>query len=208
MKKKANPFRTTAIGGAIFLVPFVVVLLVVGKALAVMKLAAEPIAQAMGLEHVGAVAVINSIAVLLLVVLCWIAGRLATSRRGQVLYQAFDEKLLDLFPRYGFVKSMAEGLSKNTDGQGATLPVVLVQFDDQSQIAFEVERTLQQVVVFLPGSPDPWSGTVSLVTPDRVQRMDVDFNTAVRSIRLLGRGAGKYADATLAPGSVRPAAAP
>lgn len=195
MKKQDNPFRTTAIGGAIFLVPFVVVLLVVGKALGIMRLAAEPIAQAIGLEQVGAVAVIDFIAVLLLVVLCWIAGKLATGQRGQALHRAFDEKLLDLFPRYGFVKSMAESLSVNTDGRPATLPVVLVRFDDQSQVAFEVERTSQHVVVFLPGSPDPWSGAVSLVTPDRVQRADVDFSTAVRSIRLLGRGVGKYADA-------------
>ena len=188
--KKANPFRTTAIGGMIFLVPFVVVLLIVGKAIAVMRGAARPIVEATGVDHVGAIAMIDLVALLLLVGLCWLAGVAALSRRGRALYEAFDEKLLNLFPRYGFVKSMTESLVKDT-GE-ATLPVVLVRFDDQSQLAFEVERTEEQVVVFLPGSPDPWSGAVSLVAPDRVQQLDVDFKTAVKSIRLLGRGAGRF----------------
>jgi len=191
MKKKSSPFRTTALGGAIFLVPFVIVLLIVGKALAVMKGVAAPIAQATGVDHIGAIAVIDLVAVVLLVGLCWLAGLAALSQRGRALHAAFDEKLLDLFPRYGFVKSMTESLAGKT-GE-ATLPVVLVHFDDQSQFAFEVERMESHVVVFLPGSPDPWSGAVSLVTTNRVQQLEVDFKTAVKSIRLLGRGAGQFA---------------
>jgi uncharacterized membrane protein len=191
MNKKPNAFRTTVLGGLIFLVPFVVVLLILGKAFAITRTMAAPIAEAIGVDHVGAFALIDMLAVLLLIGVCWLAGHLATSRRGRALYEAFDEKLLNLFPRYGFVKSMTESLASNK-GE-ATLPVVLVRFDDQSQLAFEVERTAGGVVVFLPGSPDPWSGTVSLVTPDRVKRLDVEFKTAVKSIRLLGRGAGQFA---------------
>lgn len=192
MKKHANPFRTTVLGGIVFLIPFVVTLLIVGKAFAVMRYVAAPIAQAAGIDHIGAFAVIDLVAASLLVGVCWIAGRLATSRRGQGLHQALDEKLLNLFPRYGFLKSMTESLAIDANQKTATLPVVLVRFDDQLQLAFEVERTRQHVVVFLPGSPDPWSGGVSLVTPDRVEQMDVDFKTAVKSIRLLGRGAGRF----------------
>jgi uncharacterized membrane protein len=195
MSKRSNPFRTTVLGGLIFLVPFVVVMLVVGKALAVTRSFATPIAQAIGFERIGGVALVDVLAALLLIGICWLAGLVATSHRGRALHERLDKKLLDLFPRYGFVKSMTESLAG--DGKQATLPVVLVRFDDQSQVAFEVERTDTQVVVFLPGSPDPWSGAVSRVTPDRVQRLDVDFQTAVKSIRLLGRGMAGFA----APGS-------
>lgn len=189
MKSKASPFRTTALGGVIFLVPFVMVLLIVGKAFTVMRTVAAPVAEASGIDHIGVFAVIDLLAVVLLVGLCWLAGRMAMSRRGHALYEALDEKLLNLFPRYGFVKSMTGSLAADTE---AALPVVLVRFDDQSQIAFEVERTAAGVAVFLPGSPDPWSGAVSLVSPDRVQRLEVDFRTAVKSIRLLGRGTGRF----------------
>ncbi len=190
MSERSNPFRTTALGGLIFLVPFVVAVLVVGKALAVMKSFAAPIAQAIGLERIGGVALIDLLAALLLVGVCCLAGLVAMSPRGRALHAGLDEKLLNLFPRYGFVKSMTESLAARD--KEATLPVVIVRFDDQSQLAFEVERTGDHVVVFLPGSPDPWSGAVSLVTPDRVQGLDVDFKTAVKSIRLLGRGAGRF----------------
>jgi uncharacterized membrane protein len=194
MNKKTNPFRTTVLGGLIFLVPFVMVLLVVGKAFAIMKTVAVPIAAALGIDRIGGIAVVDTLAVLLLVGLCWLAGLAALSQRGRAAHEALDEKLLNLFPRYGFVKSMAESLA--ADGKTETLPVVLVRLDDQSQLGFEVERNGDQVVVFLPGSPDPWSGTVSMVTPDRVRALGVDFKTAVKSLRLLGRGATRLASST------------
>ena len=99
--------------------------------------------------------------------------------------------MLELFPRYTFIKSMTESLGVETIER--TLKTVMVHFDDQSQIAFEVERQDGWVVVYLPGSPDPWSGAVSLVKPERVQDVDADFKAAVKCMRLAGRGAGALA---------------
>ena len=89
-----------------------------------------------------------------------------------------DDRLLDIFPRYSFIKAMASGLAQE---EVAAMKVVMIRFDDQSQLGFEVERTAEQVVVFLPGSPDPWSGAVCFVTPDRVAQLDVDFKSPSRS---------------------------
>lgn len=189
MSKKNSAFRTTVLGGLVFLIPFVIVIVVGGKALGAMRNVARPIAGSLGIDHVGAIAMIDIVAVVLLIAACYLAGLVATGGRLQRLQQAFDQKLLELFPRYTFVKSMAEGLGAGS-GQ-KTLQPVLVHFDDQSQLAFEVERGAEWVVVYLPGSPDPWSGAVSLVKPERVQPLDVDFNAATKCVRLAGRGATK-----------------
>jgi len=191
MSKRSNAFRTTALGGLVFLIPFVVVIVVGGKALATMRGVARPVAAWLGVDHVGAVAMIDIIAVVLLVVICYLAGLIATGSRMQRLQEVFDQKLLELFPRYAFVKSMTEGLGPRSGDR--TLQPVLVGFDDQSQLAFEVERGPEWVVVYLPGSPDPWSGAVSLVEAGRVRRLDVDFSTAVKCLRLAGRGAATLA---------------
>jgi len=187
MQKRVNPFRTTVYGGLIFLIPFVVVIVVGGKAFGVMRAIAQPVARWLGAERIGVIALIDLLALVLLLVVCYLAGRVATSSRGMALYQAFDEKLLNLFPRYGFVKSMTEGLGEGAQTQ--TFKAALVRFDDQSQLAFEVERCSQGVVVYLPGSPDPWSGAIALVEPDRVQLLDTDIKTAVKCLRVAGRGA-------------------
>ena len=191
MKSKRSAFSTTALGGLIFLVPFVIVIVIGGKALALMRAVAQPIAVQLGIEHIGAVAVIDMLAVVMLIVVCCLAGLLATRGRSQRLQQTFDRMLLELFPRYTFIKSLTESLGVETIER--TLKTVMVHFDDQSQIAFEVERQDGWVVVYLPGSPDPWSGAVSLVKPERVQDVDADFKTAVKRMRLAGRGAGALA---------------
>jgi len=70
---------------------------------------------------------------------------------------------------------------------------VIVKFDDNAQIAFEIERTERgNVVVYLPGSPNPWSGSVGYFEEDRVERLEMSVPDAINNIRHLGRGSAKY----------------
>jgi uncharacterized membrane protein len=188
MTERTGVLKKTILGGVIFLIPFVILLAVAGKAYALMEKVAAPIARAIGVERIGAVAVLNIVTVLAIFAVCYIAGLLATSNAGRRVYGRIDERMLNIFPRYGFAKSIAAGVH---DEQISVMKVVLVSFDDQAQVGFEVERSDERVAVFLPGSPDPWSGVVSLVTSDRVTPLQVDFTTAVRAMRLAGRGALK-----------------
>jgi hypothetical protein len=43
----------------------------------------------------------------------------------------------------------------------------------------------------LPGSPDPWSGSVCIAEAERVTPMDVPVATVVNMARRLGRGANE-----------------
>jgi uncharacterized membrane protein len=67
---------------------------------------------------------------------------------------------------------------------------VVVRFDDCLRLGFETERNEQAelVAVYLPGSPDPWSGRVALVTVDRVAPVPASFSAAVTTCEQLGRG--------------------
>ncbi len=184
-----KPIRTIVIGGMVFLVPFAVVLLVFGKVFAVSRRLAEPLDAMIPIKAVAGIALANILAVVIILVACFVAGLVATSPRGQKLYQRVDDWLLNLVPRYAFVKSLTESLGGE---QQSTLRPVLVRFDDLAQIGFEVERGPGDLVtVYLPGSPDPWSGSVSHVTADRVETVAADFTTVVQSLRKIGRGAGE-----------------
>lgn len=178
--------RTMVIGGVIFLVPFGIVLLLFGKVFGVARRLAEPVHGMIPVEAVAGVALANVLALGIILLACLLAGVVATSPWGQRAYRRIDEWLLNLVPRYAFVKSMTESIGGQ---KGTSLQPVLVRFDDLAQIAFEVERGPgDQVTVYLPGSPDPWSGSVAHVSADRVDVIHADFATVVRSLRRIGSG--------------------
>jgi len=186
MPRKLRPLRTTIVGGLTFLIPFGVLLLVFAKIFEIMALVAAPIGAWLPLDRIGGVAIVNIIAIGLILLVCYVAGYLATGSRARSAYRRLDDKLLTVFPRYAFIKAMAEGLDQATVER--TLKPVLARFDDVSQLAFEVERDAGHVVLYLPGSPDPWSGSVAIMTVDRVQPLESEFTTVVKSLRTVGRG--------------------
>lgn len=178
--------KTLILGGFIFLVPFAVVLLVVGKVFGVSKQLARPIADRIPVDAVAGIALADLVSVAIIVVACFVAGAAAKSASGRRLHRKLDELLLNLIPRYTFIKSMTASLG----GEGqAVLKPVLVRFDDLAQVAFEVERGPGDLVtVYLPGSPDPWSGSVAHVAADRISPLDQSFASVISSLRKVGRG--------------------
>ncbi|MDG2307483.1 MAG: hypothetical protein P8R42_23090 [Candidatus Binatia bacterium] len=100
---------------------------------------------------------------------------------------------LPALPGYTFVKGFADSMAKSDEMAESFVPV-LVKFDDYAQTVFEVERTKTgNAVVYLPGAPNPWSGSVVYVTADRVERLDMSVSEAVKNIRTLGRGSDQVA---------------
>jgi uncharacterized membrane protein len=72
------------------------------------------------------------------------------------------------------------------------MSVVVARFDDLWQIGFEIERIEGgKVAVFLPGSPDPWSGSVCIAEADRVTPVDLPVAAVAKMVRRLGRGANE-----------------
>jgi uncharacterized membrane protein len=208
MKQPSNPLVTTLIGGVVFLLPLVVVLVVVGQGLALMTRAVQPLMSLLPYQTLGGVALVSIAALVLLVLLCFGAGMLARAALGRALSDRFDARLQTLYPRYAVIKAMSQGLH-GALGQ-RVLEAVLVTFDDHQVIAFDMERLDDgRAVLYLPGAPDAWAGGVVLVAPERIAPLDVDSAELARSLQRLGLGtAALLRPATPAetPGPVRPAA--
>lgn len=96
-----------------------------------------------------------------------------------------------IFPRYAFIKGMTNELTGENEYEESLIPV-LARLDDASQIVFEIERTSEGLVtVYVPGSPDPWSGTVMHMTADRITRLNAEFTSIIRAMRKAGSGASQ-----------------
>jgi uncharacterized membrane protein len=187
MKDLAGFLRTTVIGGIVFLVPIVIVVAILGKAFDVMRRIAEPLAEWLPISNVADVILVNLLGGLLLVLLCFLAGLLARTDRAKRIVRAIETRFLDHIPVYAFIKGMTASVAGAQKDN--PLKPVFVRLDDYSQVAFEVERNDDgTVVVYLPGAPNPWSGTVCVVTPDRVTVLDTSLLAAADNVRHLGRG--------------------
>ena len=185
--------KTTIIGGLVFLVPLVIVVAIVGKALEIMLLVAKPFDKFIPADAIGGVAMANVLALLAIAISCFIAGILARSALAKRAYHALDEALLTV-PGYAFIKGFTDSMNSSEKAAKGFQPV-FVQFDDNAQIGFEVERTGgKNVVVYLPGAPNPWSGSVAYFNATRVKQLDMSVAQAFQNIRQLGRGSTQYSD--------------
>ena len=178
--------KTTLIGGLIFLIPMVFVVAVVGKAIQIMQSVAVPLGKLIPVESVAGIAIVPILTTLILILSCLLAGVLARSSVGQRVYKKLDTVLLQMIPGYAWVKGMTGGI-RDEDADEVLKPV-LVRFDDQFQLAFEVDRAADGLVaVYLPGAPDPRAGTVSYVTSDRIQPVAAGVKAVTKVCKNLGR---------------------
>ena len=181
---------TTAIGGALFLVPLVLVVAILGKAFQIMMKIAEPLKGLIPVESVAGIGVVNLLALLFILLTCVLAGLVAQSQSARRAYEKLDTILLEFIPGYAWTKTVLASLG----GAPVTenFKPVLVTLDDQMQLAFELERVADNlVVVFFPGAPDVRSGAVAYVTADRVQPVDASFLAINKSLKHMGKGAGR-----------------
>jgi uncharacterized membrane protein len=131
---------------------------------------------------------------------CFACGVLARRRLAKRFSESIEKYLLALFPRYTILK---EQLTGNIGGEVLrnTLKPVLVRLPGHTRIGFEVERhgdhadaVRESVTVFLPGSPDPWSGQVVVVQSHHVEQLFSPFNETVATFEQLGRGSQALID--------------
>ena len=194
MNQKKNPIgflRTTAIGGLLFLLPLVVVGALIGQVIPIVMTIAEALREVLpgAFKTPSGIAILVLLAIVVLLLICFAAGVIARNSFGRKFSEAFEKKLLMLFPKYAILKDqMADSIGG--DENRPKMHPVLVRFDDRIRVGFETERneTAKLVTVYLPGSPDAWLGHAVMVTADRIEPLASEFGVAVATCEQLGRG--------------------
>jgi uncharacterized membrane protein len=187
MRSSFKPLTTTLIGGVVFLLPLVVVLLVLGQGLALAAHAVQPAVALLPFQNVGGIAIVSIAALLLLLLICFGAGLVARAAAGRAFAERFEDRLQALYPRYSVIKAMSQGLHGALGKQ--VLHPVLLHGDEQQQVAFDIERlTDGRAVLYLPGAPDAWSGSVVVVAAERVEALAVDAADVAKAMQGMGLG--------------------
>ena len=104
-----NFIKTTLIGGIVFLIPISICVLILGKAHKVMVRLAEPLADRVPIDTVLGVAKANLLAIIAIVLVCFLAGLLSRSRLVSRWVESLESGILYSIPGYTFIKGLAGG---------------------------------------------------------------------------------------------------
>jgi uncharacterized membrane protein len=126
------------------------------------------------------------IALLLVLVICFLLGLMAVSGIGKSFTRWIEEHILNPVPGYRLMKNASQAAAGlDTEQQ---FPVVLVPVDGW-MIGLQI-NTLpnNEVVVFVPGSPNPWSGNVIIFNASDIRQTSLTQKEALSFLRQTGAG--------------------
>ena len=187
MKGIPQLIRTTLVGGLLFLVPITVLGIVLGKALALGHKLVGPLAARIPVQSIIGLRTPALLAISLIVVFCFLAGLFARSALAQKIVRGLEAAVLSNVPGYEFLKSVGEsmlGVEKKSAHE-----TVLTRIEDAWQMAFLVERIEGgHAAVFVPGAPNPLSGSLFFLPEDRIKPAHIPPAVALKCLKRLGAG--------------------
>lgn len=181
--------RTMIIRGMIILLPLIVLVVLLEKTIAFLSKLLLPITSKIPAEYGGPL-IHLVLSILLLLLLCMVAGLFARTRLCQNFISYIETQILFLIPGYSFVKSISANLAG--DENAALQRVVLVRYDDSSQIGFLIEEIGDKAVVYLPDAPHPLSGSVIVFQKERVSDLPITSKQALSLFTQMGKGTSRY----------------
>jgi uncharacterized membrane protein len=165
-------FKTTILGGILFLLPLAIVLMILGYLLKLAATVAKPIAdrlEGQGWGDVAGIGLVTVLSALVLVLVSFGAGVVARTYLGARITHRFENSVLGRLPQYQVLKSMAEGLVQLETASG--IKPALINIEDAWQMGYLLEPLENGwSSVFLPQAPTPMSGNVMYLPADRVAR--------------------------------------
>jgi uncharacterized membrane protein len=198
MKAISHFLRITVLGGVLFLTPIVVLAFILDKAFDLARRGLKPVTAIIPDKFVSGATTESIAAILLVAILCFLAGLFARTRPAQRLMAELESSVLSKVPAYEYLKQA--GASAMGLGEMADHPVVLAQLGGAWRIGVQTDVVGGGLVaVFVPNSPNPMSGSVFLVAANSVRPASVPLATAIGCLRRCGAGSEAFLS-ELAPG--------
>jgi uncharacterized membrane protein len=182
--------RTTVVGGLLFLAPIVVLIVILAKALDYAKTGLNAVVSHFPAASNLTAGAATVVAVALIALVCFLAGLVARTVTAQRVVDALESSLLSKIPAYDYLKQ--ESASALGVAEIAEHPVVFVPMEGGWQLGVQTGTVSDGLVsVFVPGAPDPHSGSVFFFSTDTVQPAGVKLVAALNCLRRCGAGASE-----------------
>jgi uncharacterized membrane protein len=191
MKSLLQFIRATLSGGILFLLPVVLVIMMLSKAHQMMVKLSGPLANLMP-ERILGLDGSRILALLLLILICFIAGLFIKSKRVKKQLTKMEDNLLVFIPGYQLLKSITADTLGESDEKG--LKPVMVKDGDGWKIGFLVEEKNGLSTVFIADAPSHDAGEVIIFPTELVKSIPLPSNKVILSLKNYGKGAIDWID--------------
>jgi len=191
MKQLAAFFKATTLGGLFVLLPLILFVGLFTKAVLGVRDTAQALMEKMAGENSGAAQFPILFAVLIIIAISFVFGLAMTSSRGRASGHWFERKVLLRLPGYAAVRAVVGGLI-GASHEGAVKSGLLTIGQGMECFVFVIEdHGPDCLTVYIPGSPNPGSGSVQIVGKNRVRMLNVRMTDIGLALQQWGVGSAK-----------------
>ena len=134
------------------------------------------------------VGVATAVSIAMIALVCLLAGLVAHTLIAQQFVNALESSVLSKIPAYEYLKQ--ESASALGVAEIGELPVVFVPMEGGWQLGVQTEALSNGLVsIFVPGAPNPHSGSVFFFSTDIVRPAGIELAAALGCLRRCGAGA-------------------
>ncbi|HTG73800.1 MAG TPA: DUF502 domain-containing protein [Terriglobia bacterium] len=129
----------------------------------------------------------QALSLLLVLLACLLIGVGVHTAVGRAASNRIETSFLEKIPGYSLFRSLTRQVAGRPEEQ-AWKPA-MAEIEDALVPAFIIEEFDDgRFTVFVPSAPTPISGSVYILTPERVHPLDVPFTDAIKSLSRWGSG--------------------
>jgi uncharacterized membrane protein len=187
MKTLALFVRSTILGGVFFLAPIIVLIVILAKAFGYAKKGVHAIVVHVPMVSDLRVSVATALSIATIALVCLLAGLIAHTLIGQRLVNTLESSVLSKIPAYEYLKQ--ESASALGVAEIGELPVVFVPMEGGWQLGVQTETLSNGLVsIFIPGAPNPHSGSVFFFPTEVVRPAGIELVTGLTLPQAMRRG--------------------
>jgi len=190
MKKIFDFVKAMVIGGVLFFIPLIILIVILQKAFQIAAVLVMPIIKLLNVTHIFGIGVEIIVAIAIILFILYLGGLISKTSRAKKAVKKIEDALLSKVPGYDMIKNMGEsfvGFEGNT-----SISTVLARIEDAWQYGFLIEEIEgEQYAVYVPGAPNPMSGSVYILEKDRIKKTNIPLQAAMKSLRGLGIGSNE-----------------
>ena len=127
------------------------------------------------------------LAFLLVLIVCFLIGAAVGRPAGRAAQEKIEKSLFERIPGYALFRSLTRQVAGSREERG--WKPALAEIEEALVPAFIIEEFEDgRFTVFVPSAPTPVSGSVYILTPERVHPVDVSFAQLIKSLSRWGYG--------------------
>lgn len=186
--------KATVVGGLLFMVPIIILIMTLEKGMLIASKFVAPLAAHFPDKPVLGMTAATLAAALVLLVLSFFAGLAAQTASGQKFVVWLEKVFLSKLPGYVMFRGVVGDMSNGMDTLAGESKVrtVFVSIEEAWQIGFLMDTLASgELAVYVPGAPSPLSGSLYFMAPDRIRECNLTVFEAQAMLRRIGKGAAE-----------------